>query len=67
MSRNDQVYHVPYVPFVDRPALLTQYHQVLGHMQLNTMLPLMEVRYFWPSLAEDIYISKFGINFLLCT
>ena len=55
--RNGQLYHVPYVPYVDREALIGKYHTTLGHMQLNTLLPLMEIRYYWPSLSNDI--SKF--------
>jgi hypothetical protein len=55
--RNGQLYHVPYVPYVDREAVVAKYHTTLGHMQLNTLLPLMEIRYYWPSLSNDI--SKF--------
>lgn len=52
--RNGQTYHVPYIPFVDRSEVIKKYHTVLGHMQLNTMLPLLEVRYFWPTMEKDI-------------
>jgi hypothetical protein len=39
---------------MDRDQLIHRYHHVLGHMQVNTLLPLMEVRYFWPFMERDI-------------
>jgi hypothetical protein len=54
ITRNQQMYHVPYIPFVDRQELIAKYHQVLGHMQVNTLLPLMEIRYYWPNLKQDL-------------
>jgi hypothetical protein len=52
--KNGQMYHVPYVPFVEREEVIRKYHWTLGHMQANTLLPLLEVRYYWPSLEADI-------------
>ena len=54
LVRNQQMYHVPYVPYVDREAIIIKYHMILGHMQVNTLLPLLETRYYWPSLEKDI-------------
>jgi hypothetical protein len=54
LQRNNHIYHVPYIPYVDRFPIIKKYHTVLGHMQLNTLLPLLEVRYFWPTLELDI-------------
>ena len=62
ITRNSQIYHVPYVPYVDRQALVAKYHVTLGHMQVNTLLPLMEVRYYWPSLSEDIRRFQISCN-----
>ena len=54
VNRNQQLYHVPYVPFVERDAIISKYHSILGHMQVNTLLPLLEIRYYWPCLENDI-------------
>jgi hypothetical protein len=41
-------YEVPYIPQSER------YHLALGHMGPNTVIPLLIVRYFWPSLKHDV-------------
>ena len=58
ITRNQRLYHVPYVPYVDREAIIAKYHTILGHMQVNTLLPLMEIRYYWPSLKKDIQLFQ---------
>ena len=64
LVRSSQLYHVPYIPYVDREVLVKKYHTTLGHMQLNTLLPLMEVRYYWPSMDDDI--RKFQLQCNQC-
>ena len=54
LIRNSQMYHVPYIPYVERESLISKYHSTLGHMQSNTLLPLMELRGYWPTLEVDI-------------
>ena len=52
--RNGHQYHVKYVPCSERKEIIRQYHQTLGHMQCATILPILEVRYYWPTMEEDI-------------
>ena len=54
VSRNNQIYHTYYVPVTERKSLIKNYHLTLGHMQTSTLLPLLEVRYFWPTMKRDI-------------
>ena len=52
--RNGHLHHASYVPSEDLNNLIRQYHLTLGHIQTHTLLPLLEVRYFWPNISKDI-------------
>ena len=54
MKRNGLEYHVRYTPWMERKEIIRQYHQTLGHMQCSTVLPILEVRYFWPNMEKDL-------------
>lgn len=44
---------VPFVPASLRPALLTAYHDRLGHPSANRTAALIRERYYWPNLAQE--------------
>ena len=44
---------VPFVPTSLRSALLTAYHDRLGHPSANRTAALIRERYYWPNLAQD--------------
>jgi hypothetical protein len=54
LTKDGHTYHAAYVPYLDREQLVSKYHKVLGHMQANTVFPLLKVRYFWPGMLGDI-------------
>lgn len=54
IHRNGHEYHARYIPSVNRKEIIIQYHQTLGHMQCSTMLPILEVRFYWPTMEKDL-------------
>lgn len=50
-----------YVPAPEeRTMLIKRYHEYLGHLASQSILPLVERHFFWPSMAQDFkdFISK---------
>jgi hypothetical protein len=60
LSRNGHRHVVPYVLPSARQALLQRYHVTLGHLATASLLPLLEVRFWWPGMRADTcsYISQ---------
>lgn len=54
LKRNGHEHHVRYTPWMERKEIIRQYHQTLGHMQCSTVLPILEVRYYWPTMEKDL-------------
>jgi hypothetical protein len=54
LSRNGHRHVVPYVLPSARPVLLQRYHLTLGHLAPASLIPLLEVRFWWPGLAHDV-------------
>jgi hypothetical protein len=49
-----------YVPKSERSYILKRYHEYLGHLATQSILPLISRHWFWPTLADDLkeYIKK---------
>ena len=44
---------VPFVPLALRSALLTAFHDCMGHPSANRTTQLLRERYYWPNLSRD--------------
>ena len=51
--RLTSTHSVPFVPASLRPAILTAYHDRLGHPSANRTAALIRERYYWPNLAQE--------------
>lgn len=54
LSRQGHFYEAPYVVPSTRQALLARYHVTLGHLAAASLMPLLEVRFWWPGMRMDI-------------
>jgi hypothetical protein len=53
-KRDGHEYHVRYTPWAERKEIIIKYHKTLGHMQCSTLLPILEIRYYWPGMEKDV-------------
>ena len=44
----------PYLPFSDRPATLKRFHDGIGHLKFESVVELLERRFWWPTLRSDL-------------
>jgi hypothetical protein len=49
-----------YVPIQERQFILKRYHEYLGHLASDSILPLVERHWYWPTLLKDLkdYIAR---------
>jgi hypothetical protein len=60
VQRGNHTFTVPYVPISARDQILKNYHLTLGHLGPSSMISVMEIRHYWPSMEKDIkeYVSQ---------
>ncbi|KAH9245110.1 hypothetical protein BASA81_017424 [Batrachochytrium salamandrivorans] len=51
---SDNLTKVPYLPSWDRNPIYQRFHQGLGHLKFDSIHELVEQRYWWPTLRQDL-------------
>jgi hypothetical protein len=54
VRKGNHSFTVPYLPVSQRQAILAKYHITLGHLSASSLVPLLQVRHYWPSMVKDV-------------
>jgi transposase InsO family protein len=51
---------VPYLPVLERAKTFARFHDNLGHLATSSVYPLLQRRYWWPTMRKDLvtYVAR---------